>query len=56
MSREQKLLKKNADLRKEISHLHSKINQLKNRLTLRDREIADLKNKVKTLEKTLEEK
>jgi len=54
MSREQELQKKNAILRREISHLHGKINQLKNRLKVSDNEIGDLKNKVKTLEKALE--
>jgi len=50
----EELRKKNANLRREISHLHGKTNQLKNRLKLKDNEIVALKNKVNMLEKALE--
>jgi uncharacterized coiled-coil DUF342 family protein len=47
----EELRKKNTNLRREISHLHGKINQLKNLLKLREDEIVELKRKIKTLEK-----
>ena len=47
----EKLLKKNANLRREISHLHGKVNNLKNRLKLKEDEITDLKRQVKELKK-----
>jgi len=54
MTTNEELRKKNANLRREISHLHGKINQFKNRLKLRDDEIAELRRKIKTLEKEKE--
>lgn len=46
----QKLHKKNADLRHQITSLHGKINNLKNRLLLKEKENTELKREIKRLE------